>query len=55
MPTGAPVAEHAYQHMRAELRRRADELDRILQRHGMSLERAVLDDDKRRSAHARGG
>lgn len=41
------LAEHAYQHMRAELRRRADELDFVLQRHGLSLDRAVLAEPNR--------
>ncbi len=39
------LAEHAYQHTREELRRRADELDLVLARHGVSLDRACLADE----------
>ena len=41
------LAEHAYRHTRDELRRRADELEQILARHGASLNRAVLEDPSR--------
>jgi NTE family protein len=38
------LAEHAYRHTLAELRRRADELEPVLRRHGIKLDRAVLAD-----------
>ena len=38
------LAEHAYQHTRAELRRRRDELTPILARHGLALDMDVLAD-----------
>jgi NTE family protein len=41
------LAEHAYQRTREELRRRADELDGVLARHGVSLDRACLADETR--------
>ncbi|MCW2282377.1 putative acylesterase/phospholipase RssA [Rhodoblastus acidophilus] len=41
------LAEHAYQRTREELRRRADELDRVLARHCVSLDRACLADETR--------
>ncbi len=41
------LAEHAYRHTLAELRRRADELGPILARHGIELDRSVLLDGKR--------
>ncbi|MCW2273140.1 putative acylesterase/phospholipase RssA [Rhodoblastus acidophilus] len=41
------LAEHAYQRTREELRRRADELDVVLARHGVSLDRACLADESR--------
>lgn len=41
------LAEHAYQRTREELRRRADELDRVLGRHCVSLDRACLADETR--------
>jgi NTE family protein len=37
------LAEHAYRHTLAELRRRADELEPVLARHGVSLDHAVLE------------
>ena len=37
------LAEHAYRHTLAELRRRAGELEPILARHGVELDRAVLE------------
>jgi NTE family protein len=36
------LADHAYRHTLAELSRRVDELDPILRRHGIELDRAVL-------------
>ncbi len=41
------LAEHAYRHTLAELRRRAGELGPILSRHGIELDRSVLLDGKR--------
>ena len=41
------LAEHAYRHTLAELRRRAVELDPVLRRHGIELDRAVLADCNR--------
>jgi predicted acylesterase/phospholipase RssA len=41
------LSEHAYQRTRADLRRRYRELEPILARHGVSLDRAVLDDKTR--------
>jgi hypothetical protein len=40
------LAEHAYRHTLAELKRRADELGPILARHGVALYRAVLEGEK---------
>ena len=37
------LAEHAYRHTLNELRRRADELGPILARHGVELDRSVLE------------
>src|SRR5271166_4414433 len=37
------LAEHAYRHTLAELKRRADELAPILRRHGVELDHAALD------------
>ena len=37
------LAEHAYRHTLAELRRRADELAPIFARHGVELDRAALE------------
>ena len=37
------LAEHAYRHTLAELRRRAGELEPMLARHGVELDRAVLE------------
>ncbi len=37
------LAEHAYRHTLAELRRRAGELEPVLARHGVGLDRAVLE------------
>jgi len=42
------LAEHAYRHTRSELRRRADELEPILARHGLGLDRRGLADPDRR-------
>jgi predicted acylesterase/phospholipase RssA len=41
------LAEHAYQHTRAELRKRRGVLSATLARHGLALEDAVLDDARR--------
>jgi len=41
------LCEHAYQHTREELRRRADELEPVLARHGVALDRACLADETR--------
>ncbi|MFI5011556.1 MAG: patatin-like phospholipase family protein [Hyphomicrobiales bacterium] len=41
------LSEHAYQKTRAELRRRSQELEPILARHGIGLDRAVLADESR--------
>ena len=38
------LADHAYRHTLAELSRRADELEPILRRHGIELDRTVLAD-----------
>lgn len=42
------LAEHAYSHTRRELRRRAAELEPVLARHGVRLDRAALADPDRR-------
>jgi predicted acylesterase/phospholipase RssA len=41
------LAEHAYQHTRADLRRRRSALNVVLERHGLALDDAVLDDTHR--------
>jgi NTE family protein len=41
------LCEHAYQKTRADLRRRYKELEPVLARHGIRLDRAVLDDKSR--------
>lgn len=41
------LCEHAYQRTREALRRRSDELEPILARHGVALDRAALDDPHR--------
>ncbi len=41
------LAEHAYQRTRAELRSRRGTMAQLLQRHGLALDAAVLDDPKR--------
>lgn len=46
------LAEHAYSHTRAELRRRAPELEPMLARHGLRLDRAALADPDRRLIEA---
>ena len=38
------LADHAYRHTLAELRRRSDEIEPVLRRHGIKLDRAVLAD-----------
>ncbi|MGQ5523101.1 patatin-like phospholipase family protein [Chitinimonas sp. PSY-7] len=49
------MCEHAYQHTRADLLQRADELEPILARHGIQLDRSVLREPSCLSdkAHAR--
>jgi hypothetical protein len=42
------LAEHAYQHTRADLRSRRGVLRTTLSRHGLELDDAVLDDPQRR-------
>jgi predicted acylesterase/phospholipase RssA len=41
------LAEHAYQHTRADLRSRRSVLGAMLQRHGLALDDTVLDDTRR--------
>ena len=41
------LAEHAYQHTRADLRSRRGSLGPVLKRHGLALNDAVLDDPRR--------
>lgn len=48
------LAEHAYSHTRAELRRRAAELEPVLARHGLRLDHAALADPDRRLIAAPG-
>jgi predicted acylesterase/phospholipase RssA len=45
------LVDHAYQRVRADLRRHADTIDGVLERHGLRLRRAVLR-DRHRSFHA---
>ena len=45
------LVDHAYQRVRADLRRHADTIDEVLERHGLRLERKVLR-DPHRSFHA---
>jgi predicted acylesterase/phospholipase RssA len=45
------LVDHAYQRVRADLRRHADTLDEVLARHGLGLRRSVLR-DTHRSFHA---
>ncbi|HEY9101123.1 patatin-like phospholipase family protein [Chitinimonas sp.] len=40
------MCEHAYQHTREDLRRRADELEPLLARHGIGLDRACLAENR---------
>lgn len=40
------MCEHAYQHTRADLRRRADDLEPLLARHGVRLNRDILESDR---------
>jgi len=50
------LAEHAYRHTRTDLRSRRSTLAATLQRHGLALDEAVLDDRHRRLLrHRRGG
>ena len=44
------LAEHAYRHTLSELKRRAGELEPIFARHGVAIDRAVLNE---RRPHAR--
>ena len=48
------LAEHAYSHTRAQLRRRAGELEPVLARHGVRLDHAALSDPDRRLIAAPG-
>ena len=45
------LVDHAYQRVRADLRRHADTIDEVLERHGLRLKRKVLR-DPHRSFHA---
>ena len=45
------LVDHAYQRVRADLRRHADTIDAVLERHGLRLRRSVLR-DRHRSFHA---
>jgi NTE family protein len=45
------LVDHAYQRVRADLRRHADTVDGVLERHGLRLRRSVLR-DRHRSFHA---
>jgi NTE family protein len=45
------LVDHAYQRVRSDLRRHADAVDGVLQRHGLRLDRAALR-DRHRSFHA---
>lgn len=47
------LCEHAYQRTREDLRRRADELEPVLARHGVSIDRDVLADASRRLSRPR--
>jgi predicted acylesterase/phospholipase RssA len=49
------MCEHAYQHTRADLRRRADELAPMFAKHGIKLDRTVLEQERwlSRKAHDR--
>ncbi len=47
------LSEHAYRHTRAQLRQRADELAPILARHGVTLDRAAIEDENKTLAHLR--
>lgn len=49
----ARLCEHAYQHTRADLYRRRDELGPLLQRHGLALNLDVLRDRRRTLLEAR--
>ncbi len=48
------LSEHAYQRTRAELKRRAGELEPVLARHGVSIDTAVLAEKGRTLAHLGG-
>jgi len=47
------LCEHAYQFTRGELLRRYDELTPVLARHGISIDRVVLEDTSRRLTNAK--
>jgi hypothetical protein len=47
------LSEHAYRHTRAQLRQRADELEPILARHGLALDKDALQDEHKTLAHLR--
>jgi hypothetical protein len=49
------LCEHAYQRTREELRRRADELEPILRRHGVALDREALNDTERNLSRRKAG
>jgi predicted acylesterase/phospholipase RssA len=48
------LAEHAYQHTRADLRSRRGALRAVLARHGLAIDDAVLDDPRRHLLGGRG-
>jgi NTE family protein len=48
------MAEHAYQHTRAQLRSRRSSLGAVLARHGLTLDDAALDDTRRQLVKRRG-
>jgi predicted acylesterase/phospholipase RssA len=47
------LSEHAYRHTRAQLRERAGELEPILARHGLALDKEALRDEHKTLAHLR--
>jgi predicted acylesterase/phospholipase RssA len=47
------LSEHAYRHTRAQLRLRSEELAPILARHGVTLDKAALEDEHKTLAHLR--
>ena len=48
------IAEHAYQHTRAHLRSHRSQIGSLLARHGLMLDDAALDDNRRRLVKRRG-